>query len=950
LVNFIDFAPSMLSLTGIDIPSHMQGVPFLGEKAVEQEPEFIYAFRDRMDERYDMSRVVRGKRYKYIRNYMPHRIYGQHLTFLWQAKGMQAWEQACKLGHCNARQMRFWQTKPAEELYDIEKDPHELNNLAMSNEYASILEQKRAAHKKWTLNIYDTGFVPEAELLSRIAAAKTTAYDFIRNPKFPYMRVVETAEMATMGLPKDFNELARRLNDDEAVVRYWAAVACCIQPELARSQKEKLLRMATSDPSISTRIVAIEALFKTGGKSEAMTIMADLVKNNSDDIVLLQAFNIIDSFGDCANDLRKEIVAIYPDEKFTQRGTRFYSPRIIAHWRTNIEKAEKINITQPHPRLLLLEGEEEQIKAKIRESEFLREVHNYIINRCNQILNEPLLERIITGRRLLSISRRALENIYYLSYAWRMTGDDRYAARAEKEMVNVSNFKDWNPSHFLDAAEMTFALSIGYDWLYSYISEQTKEAVRKAIVEKGINESVPETSSHRENYHYLKKVNNWNPVCNTGMAFGAIVTFEQNPELSAKIIQRSADLVRDRAMHEYQPHGNYPEGYTYWSYGTSFNVMLIDAFEKALGTCFGMTDNQGFMNTGNYILNMTTQNLSTFNYSDCGDIVMSFPMFWFAKRNNNPDLIWGEMQKYQYMKANPRRRGPLDVRFLPSVMLWASSETLKSNPLPPTQRLYVGQGTTPVALLRNHWGGDDEIFVGLKGGRCNFNHAHMDIGSFVMYRGANQWAKDAGIQDYYSLELHGLTLGNRTQRSSRWDAFRFGNKIHNIMIFSDSLQRVNGVARIDDYGETEGFVFAVSNLTAPNEGTVENYERGVAIVENRYVIVRDEITNIDRQNPIRWAMFTPATPRIIDKNTAELILNGEKMIYKVIGKDVELQTWSTEPPNVWDAPNPGTVLLGFTSTLAPSEKASITVYLVPAEEYRRINYQIPALSEWNQLK
>jgi len=607
-----------------------------------------------------------------------------------------------------------------------------------------------------------------------------------------------------------------------------------------------------------------------------------------------------------------------------------------------------ISITQPHPRLLLFQGEEEQIKEKIRESEFLREVHDYIIARCDEIIDEPLLERIITGRRMLTVSRKALERIYYLSYAWRMTGEDRYAARAEKEMVNVCGFTDWNPSHFLDVAEMTLALSIGYDWLYPYISDSTKETVRKTIVKKGLNESMPETATDRENYSWLKKTNNWNQVCNTGMAFGAIVTYDHNPELSARIIRRSVELVRDAGMHEYLPDGNYPEGYTYWSYGTSFNVMLIDALEKCVGSSFGMTDNEGFRKTGDYILAMTTQNLGTFRYSDCGDVVMSFPMFWFAKKHNNPDLIWGEMQKYNYMKTNRQKKDALEVRFLPSVMLWASAETLKSNPQPPAKRMYVGQGTTPVALLRNHWGGTDEIFAGLKGGSSSFNHGHIDVGSFVMYRGANQWAKDAGIQEYYSLERHGLNLGNRTQNSSRWDAFRFGNKIHNIVIFSDSLQRVKNKAYIDSYGDTGDFIFAATDLTAVNEGLVAQYERGVAIVENRYVIVRDEITNIDRTTPVRWAMFTPAVPAIIDKNTAELTLNGEKMMVKVFGKDVELQTWTTEPPNVWDEPNQGTILFGFTCNLAPSEKAKITVFLIPAGENRQINYQIPALADWKK--
>ena len=605
----------------------------------------------------------------------------------------------------------------------------------------------------------------------------------------------------------------------------------------------------------------------------------------------------------------------------------------------------KVNITQPHPRLLLFQGEEELIKAKIQENDMLKEAHDQIIKKCDKMIKQPLLVRELTGKRLLSVSRKAFERIYYLSYAWRMTGDDRYAECAEKEMINVSDFEDWNPSHFLDVAEMTIALSIGYDWLYAYISDSTKEKVRKAIIEKGINESMPETASDKENYSWLKKVNNWNQVCNTGMAFGAMATYESNPQLSTKIIQRAVRLVRDVAMREYLPVGNFPEGYTYWSYGTSFNVMLIDALEKCVGSSFGMTDNKGFMNTGEYILNMTTQNLGCFAYSDCGSVSMSLPMYWFAKRNNHPDLLWGEQQKYNYMKANGLMEKAFSVRFLPSFLLWASTETMK-DPQAPTQRLYVGKGVTPIAILRNHWEGKDEIFAGLKGGTGSFNHSHMDMGSFVMYRGANQWAKDAGIQEYYSLEKNDINLSDRSQNSSRWDAFRLSNKIHNIMIFSDAPQWVDAKTKIDHYGERKDFVFAVSNLTSVNKGHVKKYERGIAIVENRYVVVRDEMVNVNKSNPIRWAMFTPASPQMIDKNTAELTLNGEKMIVKVIGKEVELQTWPTDPPHDYDEPNPGTVLFGFTCTLKPSEKADISVFLIPEAEYKNIHYNLQPLNKW----
>ncbi len=607
----------------------------------------------------------------------------------------------------------------------------------------------------------------------------------------------------------------------------------------------------------------------------------------------------------------------------------------------------KIEIQQPHPRLLLLKGEENLVQSKIRTNDFLLKAHTHIIGRCESIIDEPLLERVLTGKRLLSVSRKALERIYYLSYAWRMTGDNRFAARAEKEMLNVCAFKDWNPDHFLDVAEMTLALSIGYDWLFDYLSEPSKETISRAIVLKGLNESMPETAGDPSHYSWQQKVNNWNQVCNTGMAFGAIATYEQNPELSKKIITRSITLVRDKGMPEYLPNGNYPEGYTYWAYGTGFNLMLIDALEKCFGSSFGMTENAGFMSTPEFILQMTTQKLGCFAFSDCNlvDLGMSFPMFWFANRQNNPDLLWGELQKYNYMNSTGLEEKVFNVRYLPSLMIWASADALK-NPWPPQKRLYVGQGQTPIALLRNHWEGDDEIFVGLKGGKCTTNHAHMDVGSFVMYRGGNQWVKDMGLQEYNSLEQYGLELGDRSQRSTRWNALRINNRLHNLITFSDSLQRVDGKAIIDNYGDKGDFIFAMSDLTAVNKGLIKNHTRGVAIVKNSYVAIRDEITNIGKPGSMRWAMLTQASVKIVNDKTAELTLNGEKLLMIVDGNDIKIQTWSSAPQHFYDEPNSGTILVGFTARLSPSMQSSYTVYLVPQEVKSAVTQNIKPLKNW----
>ena len=128
MISFVDLAPTLLSLSGVDVPERMQGDAFLGDQKTK-DPQYVLGIRNRMDERIDLMRSLRDERFLYIRNYMPHRPYGQYLRYLWRMPATRSWEKEYLEGRCNEVQSRFWQEKPAEELYDVKADPHNVNNL-----------------------------------------------------------------------------------------------------------------------------------------------------------------------------------------------------------------------------------------------------------------------------------------------------------------------------------------------------------------------------------------------------------------------------------------------------------------------------------------------------------------------------------------------------------------------------------------------------------------------------------------------------------------------------------------------------------------------------------------------------------------------------------------------------------------------------------------------------
>ncbi|GAB3284897.1 sulfatase [Larkinella harenae] len=308
LVTFVDFAPTVLSLAGIPVPDYMQGQAFLG---TQQKPErtYAYGFRGRMDEAIDLSRSVRDKKYRYIRNYLPHKPYGQHLEYLWKAPSVKSWETEYKAGRLSEVQARFWQPKPAEELYDVDNDPDNIQNLATDPKYAKELTRLRRANDQWLRESRDVGFIPEA-ILSSIAR-QTPLFDYARTGKYKAEHVIETATLASSRNPADAKELIRRLTDADPVVRYWAATGCTVlKPAEAKEPLRKLLQ----DPNATVQIAAAEALYQLGEKEQPIAALKKAL-NDASRPVRLQALSVLQAFGKDAapaSALAKEIIAKTP--------------------------------------------------------------------------------------------------------------------------------------------------------------------------------------------------------------------------------------------------------------------------------------------------------------------------------------------------------------------------------------------------------------------------------------------------------------------------------------------------------------------------------------------------------------------------------------------------------------------------------------------------------------
>jgi hypothetical protein len=590
----------------------------------------------------------------------------------------------------------------------------------------------------------------------------------------------------------------------------------------------------------------------------------------------------------------------------------------------------------PHPRILLFKGEENILKKNVNANATWNNIQQAILNESDRLITVVPIERIQIGRRLLDKSREAIRRMFFLSYAYRISGNQKYAERGEKELLTIAGFSDWNPSHFLDVAEMTLAMAIGYDWLYDQLSPASRTTIKEAILKKGLEPSLDSKYNS-----WLKAEHNWNQVCNAGMTYGAMAIYEDEPALAKQIINRAIESIV-LPMKDYAPDGAYPEGYGYWGYGTSFNVMFISAIEKLFGKDFGLSQMPGFLHTARFLENMTGTTGKPFNYSDAGGNGGLHPsMFWFAAKTKDPSLLWVEKN---YLNQDPQKY--IGDRLLPAIILWSNGIEMNKI-IPPKSTMWTGEGKNPVALMRTSWTDTNAIYVAMKGGSVSVNHAHMDIGSFVMDADGLRWAMDFGMQEYESLESKGIQLFGRTQDAQRWTVFRYTNLVHNTLAINNQHQKVTGYAPITNSGTNPSFMNAVTDLTEIYKGQVAKANRGIAIADKSYVVIRDEIETLDSSTTIRWTMLTPATVKITAANTAELTQKDKKLILLVEApSNIVMKTWSTDPPNSYDAPNPGTAMVGFEITVPAHTRTAFNVKLIPQKALSNATKKIQPLKNW----
>jgi hypothetical protein len=576
-----------------------------------------------------------------------------------------------------------------------------------------------------------------------------------------------------------------------------------------------------------------------------------------------------------------------------------------------------------HPRLLLTDDQLAADVAAAATDPFRARLHARIIARAVELLSAPPIIHQLIGPRLLKQSRAAVEHIVTCAMAYRLTGDVRFADRAKKDMLTVAAFPDWNPSHFLDVAEMSFAVGIGYDWLYPQLTPDERLTIKQALLDKSLVFAATAYDPNAKKDHRVSWVNaemNWNQVCNSGLLTAALAIGEDEPAL-ARLVVNGIRASLPRVMARYQPDGAYPEGPDYWSYGTTYNVIILTEMEGVLGTDFGLGTAPDFDRTTLYRLAVQGPTDLGFNYADGHAHLEPTPAFtWLAERYHHPAAL---AESRALLTAEIDRKKINDRFFALNAIWYPNPAAQSSGALAEKVPLDLHfRGAADIAILRSAWDDPHAIFVGLKAGDNSANHSHLDLGTFELDADGVRWAEYLGADNYDLPDYFG---------KNRWTYYRLNNHSQNTITPGDVLQNPKAIAPIVAFSDAPDRAFAVADLTAAYPCAAKQILRGVALLDRARVLVQDDLSGLHSGTPLHWGMVTEAKITLSsDGRTATLTQHGSTLRAGILAPDAAVfQVASTRPPTPEENQNEGTAMLMIETAPATGD-VRLSVLLTPS--------------------
>jgi len=544
-----------------------------------------------------------------------------------------------------------------------------------------------------------------------------------------------------------------------------------------------------------------------------------------------------------------------------------------------------------HPRLLVLDDQLVAAREMLTSDPQARRIYQELQGEAETILTEPSLAYEIGGveHTLLDVSRKVENRVWLLAGLYRLNSDQRLAARARNEMLAAARFPDWYPKHFLDTAEMTAALGLGYDWLFDYLSPSDRLTIRQAIVTKGLDPGIAGLSNGGK----LQRLhNNWVQVCNGGLTLGALAIADVETVKADELIGLSRAPMT-KIMQLFAPDGGFEEGPVYWNYATTYNVFYLAALDTALGTDFGLSQSPGFADTGNYRMQTIGPLGKCANFGDAAEPISIAPqMLWLARQFHHPEYALHEQALAELSSLN--RSALESSRFSILELLWhrPANCSLADSPLPSGAKF----DRVAAAFMRSAWQDTNAVYVAFKGGSNRSSHGHLDLGTFILDAFGERWAVDLGGDSYGLPGYFG---------AQRWSYYRLRTEGHNTLTVDNENEDLSATAPLTAFSNGPDQSCAMTDLKAAYPHQLAGWQRGIMLQNQHRVVLQDEVAPVSTAS-LTWNFHTRATITIAsDGKTATLSQGTATLLARILAPgDVHFETLSVhlDPPQ---RPTPG---------------------------------------------
>lgn len=479
-----------------------------------------------------------------------------------------------------------------------------------------------------------------------------------------------------------------------------------------------------------------------------------------------------------------------------------------------------------HPRLIATPGRLAAARAALEADGRGRAVRDSVVAQARALLTQPPATRADPAPHMLETSRLVLRRVQTLGIAHGLAGGPDLLQRGIAEVMAACAFPDWNPAHFLDTAEMAHAVALGFDWFHAAMTPVQRATVVAALIEKALRPAEAEFQRHA---FWVRATHNWNIVCCGGIAIGALAVMDEAPELAGALLTRCLSTV-ELGFSSYGAHGGWAEGPGYWRYATEYAVALLAALETSGWPApAALAQQPGLAGTGGYYAHMTGPGGQVFNFADGPARVARAPeLLWLAAHRGQPSDAWTEQQRTDRPLA-------LDA-------LWHRAEA------PPPAALDASFPATGVASFRSAWGRRDATWLAIKGGDNATNHAHLDLGTFVIESGGQRFGAELGWDDY--------ALPGYFTHSGRWAYARTASRGQSVLVRNDGdNQALTGRGPLLAFMSEPGFAFAAFDLSSAYPGLA--HRRAGALLDRQHVAILDE-TRRDATAGLTWQMLTEA--------------------------------------------------------------------------------------------